>query len=384
MKHAHIHAAVAALFLITLAALAAETQTVVATGYGTTADEAKKAAIRAAVEQVVGTMVDADTLVENDEFVQNRILSYSAGLVDSAEFVGEPKTTDGGLVQVRIRAAVKKTEIETKLPKSEKVVREANGQSLFAKRISGKQNLEDAEAVMKKVFDPENVRACIKADLVPLNDDGAVLDVDPATGEVFADVKVWVDMDAYGKWTKEIVEKIGPMAEKREEISDRQGDSYFWRIAPYGSDIYQMAVLTSLRSGTIAVFTFSEEMGKRLIKRLDDIPFNVLRTSLVDKTGEGIKINEKTLWKEIFGGYSNAGEGISTLHYDRLVGARTLLCVPFVAVLKTTEGGSGHPWRPGVRGVNETTIRVSFGTLDESDISDIAKIAVEIVPYSGQ
>ena len=385
MKSSLLAAALAVL-LLPLAAFAAETQTVVASGYGTTADDAKKAAIRAAVEQVVGSMVDAETLVENDELVRDEILSYSAGLVESAEFVGEPRKTPAGLVEVRIRAVVKKTKIEAKLPKSEKVVREVSGQSLFAKRVSGKQNLEDAEAVMKKVFDPEKVRACVKADLVPLNDEGAVLDVDPATGEVFADVKVWVDMDAYGKWTKEIVEKIGPMAEKREEISDRQGDSYFWRVAPghYGSDIYQMAVLTSLRSGTIAVFTFSEEMGKRLIKRLDDIPFNVLRTSLVDKTGEGIKINEKTLWKEIFGGYSNAGEGISTLYYEGLVGARTLLCVPFVAVRKTLMGGSGHPWRPGVSGVNEATIRVSFGTLDESDISDIAKIAVEIVPYSEQ
>ena len=382
MKARILPAALAAIFL-PLAALAAETQTVVATGFGTTVDDAKKAAIRSAVEQVVGTMVDADTLVENDELIRDEILSYSAGLVESASFVGEPRKTPEGLVEVRIRAKVKRTELEAKLPKSEKVVREASGQSLFAKRVSGKQNLEDAEAVMRKVFDPENIRACIKADLVPLNDDGAVLDVDPATGEVFADVKVWVDMDAYRKWTDEIVAKIGPMAEKREEISDRQGDSYHWRVEPghYGADIYQMAVLTSLRSGKISVFTFSDEMGKRLVGRLDDIPFCALRASLVDKAGEEIKINEKMLKKEIFGRYSNAIEGIATLYYESLVGARTLLCIPFVAARKSLMGGSGHPWRPGVSGVNETTIRVSFGVLDESDISDIAKVAVEIVPW---
>ena len=373
-------AALAAL-LLPLAASAAETQTVVATGYGTTADDAKKAAIRAAVEQVVGSMVDAETLVANDELVRDEILSYSAGLVESAEFVGEPRKTPAGLVEVRILAKVKRTELAAKLPKSEKVVREVSGQSLFAKRVSGRQNLEDSEAVMKKVFDPEKVRACLKADLVPLNDDGAVLDVDPATGEVFADVKVWVDMDAYRKWTTEIVEKIGPMAENREFFSEKNGDVFFWRVQGSRA-IYQMAVLTSLKSGKITVFTFSDEKGKRLLKCLDNIPCNYLKSALIDKTGEEIRIDEKCLRREIFSNYGDKTEGIATLYYQGLVGARTLLCIPFVAGRTTLMGGSGSPWRPGIRGVNSTTIRVSFGKIDESDLSDIDKVSVEIVPRS--
>lgn len=46
---------------------------VVATGYGTTVREATKAALRSAVEQVVGTMVDATTLVENDKLIEDEI-----------------------------------------------------------------------------------------------------------------------------------------------------------------------------------------------------------------------------------------------------------------------------------------------------------------------
>ena len=67
MKHLFL-AALAAL-LLPLAAFAADDNSLVevfATGVGTTQEAAMKAADRAAVEQVVGRMVDATTLVEND------------------------------------------------------------------------------------------------------------------------------------------------------------------------------------------------------------------------------------------------------------------------------------------------------------------------------
>ena len=59
----------------------AETVTVLATGYGVDPDAAKKAAGRAAIEQVVGQLVDAETLVENDELVKDCILTHSAAFL---------------------------------------------------------------------------------------------------------------------------------------------------------------------------------------------------------------------------------------------------------------------------------------------------------------
>ena len=395
MKYALISVTLAALIL-PFAALAAETQTVVATGYGTTADDAKKAAIRAAVEQVVGSMVDAETLVENDELVRDEILSYSAGLVESAEFVGEPRKTPAGLVEVRIRAVVKKTEIEAKLPKSEKVVREVSGQSLFAKRVSGKQNLEDAEAVMKKVFDPEKVRACVKADLVPLNEDGAVLDVDPATGEVFADVKVWVDMDAYKKWTKEIVEKIGPMATKRREVvSKHQNDGFSdylsWTISdePRNTPLKLLAILENERPGKLILFTMEEEKWKRLRACVSELPCHSLKTCLLDASGEELKIDEKILLEQLVGRHSFPRLGIVSVTYPALYDVAAVICNPFLAMGSGTFENNPDPYRPAFSGnvyggVSSHVFRVSFGKMDESDLSDIAKIAVEIVPYSGQ
>ena len=56
-------------------------QEVVAEGVGTTADEAIKDAFRNAVRQVVGAVVDAETLVKNDELIDDKVLTYSDGFI---------------------------------------------------------------------------------------------------------------------------------------------------------------------------------------------------------------------------------------------------------------------------------------------------------------
>jgi hypothetical protein len=80
-----------------------------------TQDEAHKAADKAAVEQVVGTMVDATTLVENDELVENKILTYSPGLIAESKIIGTPKKNANGLVTLKVKATVKNTALREKL-----------------------------------------------------------------------------------------------------------------------------------------------------------------------------------------------------------------------------------------------------------------------------
>lgn len=89
MKPSLLSAALAAL-LLPLAAFATDAGQlvdVVATGHGSTVREATKAALRAAVEQVVGTMVDATTLVENDELKNAGKLDVQLGHMKGGQFV---------------------------------------------------------------------------------------------------------------------------------------------------------------------------------------------------------------------------------------------------------------------------------------------------------
>ncbi len=63
------------------AAPAGKHTNVVAEGVGLTVDDARKDAFRSAVRQVVGAMIDAETLVKNDQIVADEVLTFSAGMV---------------------------------------------------------------------------------------------------------------------------------------------------------------------------------------------------------------------------------------------------------------------------------------------------------------
>ena len=98
------------------AACECATQKVVARGVGKDKAAALKDAYRAAVEKAVGLYVDADTVAENDELVQDQVLTHSNAYIESYDELGT-KELDSGLVQVRISAIVRKRELVEKLVK---------------------------------------------------------------------------------------------------------------------------------------------------------------------------------------------------------------------------------------------------------------------------
>ncbi|MDR1534700.1 MAG: hypothetical protein LBU64_06315 [Planctomycetota bacterium] len=137
---------------------ASDTIEVVATGIGKDSDGALRNALRAAVEQAVGTMVDSETLAENDEIVNDQILSYSAGFVQSHKVIGKPTTRDG-LVTIKINAIVKKTELTEKLEAASVHVTEVDGEDLFGEAVTKIEQNQASGEIVKKAFEgfPHNV-----------------------------------------------------------------------------------------------------------------------------------------------------------------------------------------------------------------------------------
>ena len=153
---------------------------VVSTGYGTTVREATKAALRSAVEQVVGTMVDATTLVENDKLIEDEILTYSAGMIASAKTVGEPKKSADGIFTVKLKTSVKKGKLEEKLRAASTVNIALDGADLFARMTAAKDNLADAEAMIKSVL-AKHID-CVIAEPISGKNGKSPIDLDPKTG----------------------------------------------------------------------------------------------------------------------------------------------------------------------------------------------------------
>jgi len=64
-----------------------KTEKIVASGIGVDMDKAKQNAIRNAVEQVIGTYVSSDTIVQNSTLLKDEVLSFSGGYVKDTKIL---------------------------------------------------------------------------------------------------------------------------------------------------------------------------------------------------------------------------------------------------------------------------------------------------------
>lgn len=256
---------------------------VVATGYGSTPREATKAALRSAVEAVVGTIVDATTLVENDKLIEDEILSYSAGMIASAKPIGEPKKSTDGLYTVKIKASVKKGRLEEKLKAASAVNLALDGADLFARMTAAKDNQSDADAMIKSVL-AKHI-GCVIAEPIPGKNGKSPIDLDPKTGELFANIRVRIDQRKYMQFANEIVEKIGPMAEgniKLRSSKYHQGNGEFDYDYKYRD--YQFIVMTNPRSRSAIAYKFEKNILDAILSSFSKGSLG-LSVTLVDKQG---------------------------------------------------------------------------------------------------
>ena len=86
---------------------------VVVTGVGTDPDKAVQNAFSQAIEQTVGVLVDAETVVKNDQLIRDQILTYSRGYVEKYEIIN--RWQKEGLHHAKIRAVVARDKLVKKL-----------------------------------------------------------------------------------------------------------------------------------------------------------------------------------------------------------------------------------------------------------------------------
>ncbi len=87
-----------------------EHQTAITVGTAKTQEEARKIALKTAVEEVVGFYMDANVSMVNDD-IQQRVNTVSNGSVTNCEVLAQGPTKDG-LYQMKIKAVVKKEDVQ--------------------------------------------------------------------------------------------------------------------------------------------------------------------------------------------------------------------------------------------------------------------------------
>jgi len=218
------------------------TRTVVAEGVGLTPDEALKDAFRAAVRQVVGEVVDAETLVKDDQLVRDQVLTYSDAYIPKHTKVSE--RSEGGLFRVTIRAVVERRKLVVKLKAANVSVNDVDGQSVFGSIVSQLENEKDAAALLKAALEgfPKN---CLEANVVG---EPQVVQKDGEKATLRFQVQLRPDMNAYKSFAASLEKTLLAVTKEKGEfvlmfrqdsIPDTPQSEYF-RLNGRIFEIYQL------------------------------------------------------------------------------------------------------------------------------------------------
>lgn len=167
------------LILLLLATSLIAKDSIQVTGYGNTENEALKSAYQNAVEQYVGVLIDTKTVIKNSKLIQNQILTFSNGYIDSYKKISSKEQM--GLWEVKIEAVIKKQDILSKI-KSLKLnpIDIKDSHQRYAKLISQVNSKFDAEDLIvdlvKEVSKTNTFR-----NYTSLSIDSFTIDTDKAT-----------------------------------------------------------------------------------------------------------------------------------------------------------------------------------------------------------
>ena len=204
---------------------------VVATGAGSSPEEALQNAYSAAIEQAVGVLVDAETQVENDQIIREKILTFSRGFVQKYD---EVKRWDkGGVHFVRIRAKVSASKLAERLHASNIAMRQLSGDLLYHQLVHDATSEGNAIEI---AFQDYRMDKVIKVELLG---DPEVIDKDQTRAELKAKVRLSPDIAAWAKLRQTLVPLLGKLAVRRatfgvecSEYSFSRGKTYWSRGNP--------------------------------------------------------------------------------------------------------------------------------------------------------
>lgn len=115
-------------------------------GLGPSEEKATMEALRSAIQQVVGVFIDAETIVANEDVIKNQILDYSAGYIEDYERIST--TPKDGLIEVRLRAKVKRERLEARIKEVIVVEQKIDGQKLFDIAAASAEKETDAAKLL--------------------------------------------------------------------------------------------------------------------------------------------------------------------------------------------------------------------------------------------
>jgi len=184
-----------------------------AVGSGLNSEDALKAAFSRAVETAVGVLLDSKTIIENDELLSERILTFSNGYIESYKIVS--KSEDNGLVTIRISAEVRNEKLAAKL-KSLSIggVANVDGASLAAQAITKNKAFGDARMMLDAAL-KDFPASCLEASI------GAIRPIPEKDGITLLHIPISIKVNAttYAAFDKAIRRPLQELAKNKKTYS---------------------------------------------------------------------------------------------------------------------------------------------------------------------
>jgi hypothetical protein len=186
----------------------------VVTGVGTDSDKAVQNAFSQAIEQTVGLLVDAETVVKNDQLIRDEILTYSRGYVEKYEIVS--RWQESGLHHAKIQAVVARDKLVAKLKGIKIATREVSGELPSRQFQFDAKNEEQVSEMFK--------RAMADFDMVKLTTVGIIgkpeVTRDSDNAKVHIKIKISPDMDAWRQFSQSIRPILARIAVRRAALTE--------------------------------------------------------------------------------------------------------------------------------------------------------------------
>lgn len=376
---------------------------VVASGTGLTENAALKAALRSAVEIVIGQVIDAQTLVENDELVEDKILTYANGFVKTYQQIGDARKSDEGLVSVKIRAVVEKGQLAKKIQKVTTTSTPVSGESLFAELATRQQSIVDAKVMAEDLFRDIPLKI-LKAKVMRGENGKPKISLKPATGELFVDVEMGIDPEKYKAWTADLMQKLAKMSSKTEMggfySGEREGrlgdDQIIYEFFSFENDNEGLTCVVVLIPTADKMYDFTDEKMRFQVKKyyLDKDVYNAFynaafknfysgccaKTTLVGKGKNVIaqKCGGEYIWSRNERGASRAYSQFDNMAQYQTPGAR-------FSLLKAGRGGNVsvvfvYPgWSRDGYIASKYRMRVNMGNFSPEELREVDSIECEPV-----
>jgi hypothetical protein len=200
---------------------------VVAEGIGIDADKALENAFSRAIEQTVGVLVDAETLVSNDELVRETILTFSRGYVEKYEIT---KTWEqDSLHHVRIQALVAVSKLAEKLQASNIAVRSVAGERMALQAEHDYTNEVQATEMFRKEMAKFRIDQLVA---VEVQGEPEVLEQDETHVKLRLKVTMRADQDKWKAFDASIRPLLQRLASKRSAMTRRFGGGWCCLASP--------------------------------------------------------------------------------------------------------------------------------------------------------